>query len=117
MNDGQHSTNYSNAIAWQVDQEVNALVMTALNRARQILSDHHQHLVAITNYLMEHEVISGTEMDEVFAQVEAEGLGPNTVVFRSYAGEVVTVINQPNHENTSIEVAGSVAFENDPQPF
>ncbi len=117
MNDGQHSTNYSNAIAWQVDQEVNALVMTALNRARQILSDHHQHLVAITNYLMEHEVISGSEMDEVFAQVEAEGLGPNTVVLRSYAGEVVTVISQPNHENAAIEVAGSVAFENDTNPF
>ena len=117
MNDGQRSSNYSNVIAWQVDQEVHTLVMTALNRARQILADHHQHLVAITNYLMEHEVISGAEMDEVFDQVEAEGLGPNTVILRSYAGEVVTVINPPNYDTAAIKVAEAVAFENDSHPF
>lgn len=114
--EGQRSATYSNAIAWQVDQEVQKLVTKALNRARQILSDYNAHLVAITNVLLEKEVISGADMDEIFDQVEAEGLGPNTVAIRPFSGEMITIGGDASDFGTPLET-GTVAFESDPDLF
>jgi cell division protease FtsH len=114
LNDGMRSANYSNAIAWQVDQEVNRLVTEALNRARQILHDYNAHLIAITNYLLDHEVISGQEMDNIFDQVEVEGLGHNMVAIRPHTPDILPVTT-PNPAVTSkpMDVSGNVAREND----
>ncbi len=64
--------NYSNTIAYQIDQEVQAMVAQAFSRATQILTRYNLHLIALANLLLEKEVISGTELDEVFEQVERE---------------------------------------------
>jgi len=66
------AVNYSNAVAYQIDQEVSGLISSALNRSRAILTNYNRHLVAITNVLLEREVISGTEMDEIFEMVQKE---------------------------------------------
>jgi len=59
-------------VAYQIDQEVSGLISSALNRSRAILTNYNRHLVAITNVLLEREVISGTEMDEIFEMVQKE---------------------------------------------
>jgi cell division protease FtsH len=66
------AVNYSNTTAYEIDKEVSNLVTSALNQARAILSTHHRHLVAVSNLLLEKEVINGDDMDRVFDQVEEE---------------------------------------------
>jgi cell division protease FtsH len=83
----QTHANYSNTIAYQIDQEVQALVNNALTRAKQILTQYNLHLIAISNLVLEKEVISGQEMDEVFELVEKEGMGANVHALRPYSTE------------------------------
>ena len=82
---GDRQSNYSNTVAYQIDLEIHAMVRQALDRARQILTAHNLHLIAISNLLLEKEVISGDEMDELFEQVEREGMGVNMFALRPFA--------------------------------
>jgi hypothetical protein len=69
---GSRHINYSKIVAYEIDQEVNRMVMEALNRARHLLTTHNRHLTAISNVLLEKEVITGGEMDEIFERVQSE---------------------------------------------
>ncbi len=82
---GQRQSNYSNQVAFQIDQEIQALVLTALGRAKDILSRYNLHLIAISNALLEKEVMSGDEMNEIFEQVEREGMGVNMFALRPFS--------------------------------
>ncbi len=82
---GQRTSNYSPNVACQIDQEVHALVQKALNRAKQILTRYNLHLIAITDTILEKEVISGDEMDEIFDRIEREGMGVNMFALRPFS--------------------------------
>ncbi|MEI7556354.1 ATP-dependent zinc metalloprotease FtsH [Candidatus Chlorohelix sp.] len=72
MGGRQRVANYSNTVAFEIDREVTAMINAALNRARAILSTYRRHLVALSNLVLEKEVISGDEMDALFEQVIQE---------------------------------------------
>jgi cell division protease FtsH len=72
MGGRQRVANYSNTVAFEIDREVTAMINEALNRSRSILSAYRRHLVAISNLLLEKEVINGDEMDALFEQVLQE---------------------------------------------
>lgn len=84
---GQRSGNYSGNYAYQIDREIHAFVQKALGRARQILTRYNLHLIAIANAVLEKEVISGDEMNEIFERVEKEGMGLNMFALRPFSGE------------------------------
>lgn len=112
--EGSYTSGHSNNVAWQVDQEVDRLIKKALNQARSILTRYNEHMIAITNYLLEKEVISGTEMDEIFNRVEREGLGPNTIPMRLTAPDLIKLgSNETMGVPTVALDAGTVASEID----
>jgi cell division protease FtsH len=84
---GQRSTNYSGNYAYQIDQEVHAFVQNALSRAKQILTRYNLHLIAIASAVLDKEVLSGDEMDEIFDRVEKEGMGVNMFALRPFTGD------------------------------
>jgi cell division protease FtsH len=84
---GQRTSNYSGNVAYQIDQEIHALVQKALGRAKHILTRYNLHLIAITDAVLEREVISGDEMDEIFDRVEKEGMGVNMFALRPFSGD------------------------------
>ncbi len=81
----ERQSNYSNTVAYMIDQEVHGLIQKALGRAKQILTRYNMHLIAISNVLLEKEVISGDEMDAIFQQVEQEGMGLNMFALRPFS--------------------------------
>ncbi|MEJ7654460.1 MAG: AAA family ATPase, partial [Chloroflexia bacterium] len=58
--------NYSDEVALQIDQEIRKLIDTAHSRARQIMSEHMDKLIEISNLLVEKETLDGEEMEALF---------------------------------------------------
>jgi cell division protease FtsH len=58
--------NYSDEVAVQIDQEIRKLIDTAYVRARQILSENMDKLIAMSNLLVEKETITGEEVEGLF---------------------------------------------------
>ena len=58
--------NYSDEVALQIDQEIRKLIDTAHSRARQIMSEHMDKLIQISNLLVEKETLDGEEMEALF---------------------------------------------------
>ena len=48
---------YSEAVAAQIDQEVQRLVADAYDRCERILNDNRDKLEAVASYLLEHETM------------------------------------------------------------
>jgi cell division protease FtsH len=58
--------NYSDEIAFQIDQEIRMLIDRAHERARTIVSEHFDKLEAIATMLIEKETIEHEELEELF---------------------------------------------------
>ncbi len=58
--------NYSDEIAYQIDQEIRDLIDTAHQRARQVLEEHADKLEAIALMLIRQETIEGEELEALF---------------------------------------------------
>jgi len=65
--------NYSEQTAEAIDAEVRALVEEGHRRATEIITRRRAVLDALSEYLLEKEVISGEEVDEVIERVEGKG--------------------------------------------
>ena len=57
---------YSEAVAAQIDQEVQRLVADAYDRCERILNDNRDKLEAVASYLLEHETMTAEEFASVF---------------------------------------------------
>lgn len=58
--------NYSDEIAFQIDQEIRKLIDRAHERARSIVAEHFDKLEAIANLLIAKETIEFEELEELF---------------------------------------------------
>jgi len=58
--------NYSDEVAYMIDQEIRSLIDTAYKRSHEILSQHMDKLEAIAMLLMEAETIDGHELEALF---------------------------------------------------
>ena len=56
-----HTRNYSEEIAAQIDEEINAIVTNAYKRTTQKLEEHRDKLDLIAQYLIEHEKMDGDQ--------------------------------------------------------
>ena len=81
--------NCSNTLAYEIDLEINRLVQKALSSARQILTRYNLQLIAISNALLEKEVMSGDEMHQIFERVSQDGAGINMFALRPFAGDAI----------------------------
>ena len=61
---------YSEETAGIIDEEVKAIFDKAAAQCRQILTDHSEQLIAIAEYLLEHETISADEFNYYFEHGE-----------------------------------------------
>jgi cell division protease FtsH len=57
--------NYSEEVAGEIDQEVHRLVDAAYQRARKILTERKEKMVALAEYLKREETIEGWQMDAI----------------------------------------------------
>ncbi|HYM50523.1 MAG TPA: ATP-dependent zinc metalloprotease FtsH [Candidatus Limnocylindrales bacterium] len=57
--------NYSEEVAGEIDQEVHRLVDAAYQRARKILTERKEKMVALAEYLKKEETIEGWQMDAI----------------------------------------------------
>ena len=53
---------YGDKIAEEIDEEVRVLIKSAYQTAQEVLEDHKPKLVRLSEYLIEHETISGENM-------------------------------------------------------
>jgi cell division protease FtsH len=58
--------NYSDEVAYQIDQEIRDLIDTAHQRARDVLEEHADKLEAIALLLIQQETIEGEELEALF---------------------------------------------------
>ena len=63
---------YGDKVAEEIDQEVKDLVKNAYQQACQILTEHKPKLVRIAEYLIEHEAVSGEELNRLFNAEEGD---------------------------------------------
>ena len=57
---------YSDKIAEEIDQEVHAMIKIAYDRGKEILTTHHDKLVEVAEYLMQHESLEGETLRRLF---------------------------------------------------
>jgi cell division protease FtsH len=57
--------NYSEEVAGEIDQEVHRLVDAAYQRAKKILTEKREKLIALAEYLKQEETIEGWQMDAI----------------------------------------------------
>ena len=64
--DMQSDQNYSDKIAYEIDQEMQNIVKTQYERCRQILTDHKEQLVLIAETLLEIETLDREQIEGLF---------------------------------------------------
>ena len=64
------SKDYSERTAQEIDDEVKRIVTTCYEEARRLLTDNREALDAIVEALLEKEVISGEELDQILSRFE-----------------------------------------------
>ena len=64
---------YGDKVAEEIDEEVKALINSAYRRAQEILVDQKPRLVQLSEYLIEHETISGDNLNRLFNDEELGG--------------------------------------------
>jgi cell division protease FtsH len=70
--------NYSDEVAYKIDQEIRRLIDEAYERAEAVLTEHMDKLKAISELLIERETIDADEMEALFTapRPQAELYGP-----------------------------------------
>ena len=63
--------NYSEEIAYAIDQEVKSIIDHCYSKSKEILNNRRDLMDKITNILLEHEVILGDDLDKLMKDYEA----------------------------------------------
>ncbi len=67
------SRTYSEEVAGLIDEEIRAIIDSAYEHCRQILTAQRARLDAVAQFLLEHETMSGEEFQSVCGQLPLEG--------------------------------------------
>lgn len=99
--------NYSDEIAYQIDQEIRSLIDRAHERARMIVSEHFDTLEAIANHLIEQETLEHDELEELF-----DGPRPTPNLIGPPAGKPAARMRREEQEGRDFPGSGKLT----PQP-
>ncbi len=72
--DYNHMRNYSEAVASQIDAEVESIILNAYKRTEEILSTHIDQLHKVAEELVKREKLTGEEFEKLMAGEELEPL-------------------------------------------
>ena len=72
--DYNSSKTYSEVIASEIDSEMRAIIHSAYDRAQDILSEHHDQLTRVAEYLIVHEKINGEQFIKLMNGDELEAV-------------------------------------------
>ncbi|RKD84144.1 membrane protease FtsH catalytic subunit [Sinobaca qinghaiensis] len=96
--DMQNEQNYSDAIAYEIDQEVQRFIKESYERCRQILTEHKDKLELVAQQLLELETLDAEQIESL---VEEGKLPENHHLNKS--DDEVEVVNKPEQEDQSEE--------------
>jgi cell division protease FtsH len=99
--------NYSDEVAYQIDQEIRKLIDRAHERARTLISDHFDKLDAIAKLLVEKETIEHEELEELF-----DGPRPAPTLVGPQIGQPAARVNKDETEGRDFTGPGRLT----PQP-
>ncbi len=72
--DYSQGRNYSENVAAEIDGEIRELIETGYEKAKEILTDHHDLLERCAQYLMKHEKIEGVDFYRLMAdEIDSDG--------------------------------------------
>ncbi len=113
--DGRPVMNCGEATAAEIDEEVKDILKRSYDKAKQMLQDNRDILEEITNYLYEHETITGKEFMDIFRRMKASGTDEDHAQREEQEEKKETVKDSrssvENDEDTP--VAPAEAFEED----
>ena len=70
-----HQRDYSEQVAFEIDEEMKRIVDEKYEDAKKILSDNRDMLEAISKELLDKETLDSAEFDEIMNRVESERQG------------------------------------------
>ena len=105
--DGRPVQNCGDATAAEIDDEVKEILKRSYDEAKQMLSENREVLEDITNYLYEHETITGKEFMDIFRRWI-----PADPEMRAPQEEVADVIMHHKEGAQSQEATESISTEN-----
>ncbi len=79
--DYQTTKGYSEKVAGTIDDEVKALIDRAYDRCAQILKENESSVMAVTEFLLEHETMTGAQFAACMEGKEIPLTGSDTVMF------------------------------------
>ena len=91
--------NYSEEIAYAIDQEVRRIVDECYDRVKSLLVEHREKLEEITRLLLEQEVLEGEELDRVLGNGE-EASEPSAVAAPETHGEPLPPRQEPRPQGS-----------------
>lgn len=113
--DGRPVMNCGEATAAEIDEEIKDILKRSYDKAKQMLKDNRDILEEITNYLYEHETITGKEFMDIFRRMKGSGTDEDHAQREEQEEKKETVKDSrssvENDEDTP--VAPAEAFEED----
>lgn len=87
-----HTHQYSESTADLIDSEVKRLINEAYIECERILTDHHDQLVKLAEYLLEYEKISGDDFEKMMKEIEEkESISPEVTLEEISMDDIVGI--------------------------
>lgn len=92
-----HTRNYSEEVAAEIDEEINAIITGCYDKTREILSSHIDKLHAVAQYLFQNEKLDGEQFKALMEGREVPDAS-ETGLFASVSGAPETPLVSENPE-------------------
>ncbi|SHN37405.1 ATP-dependent zinc metalloprotease FtsH [Gracilibacillus kekensis] len=117
--DMQNEQNYSDAIAYEIDQEVQNFIQMSYDRAKQILTENQDKLELVAKTLLEIETLDAKQIKSLFE----EGKLPDPVVSEQNGEEKTSKdteadkeVNEDSDEEKSSDVKVNIQSKSEDEP-
>ena len=100
-----HTRNYSEEVAAEIDEEINAIITGCYDKTREILSSHIDKLHAVAQYLFQNEKLDGEQFKALLEGREVPDAS-ETGLFASVSGAPETPLVSENPEKPEESAGG-----------
>ena len=100
-----HTRNYSEEVAAEIDEEINAIITGCYDKTREILSSHINKLHAVAQYLFQNEKLDGEQFKALMEGREVPDAS-ETGLFASVSGAPETPLVSENPEKPEESAGG-----------
>ncbi|KAB8126409.1 ATP-dependent zinc metalloprotease FtsH, partial [Gracilibacillus oryzae] len=111
--DMQSEQNYSDAIAYEIDQEIQNFIQDCYDRAKQILTNNREKLELVAKTLLEVETLDASQIKSLFE----DGVMPDPVVSEQDGKDKGTNNNQAEKSDDSADVKVNIQKKSEQSYF